>query len=98
MPTKHYENDRKTREKIINDIGYGKPVKMIEVDDGHKNGAVEQTLTTTGIIIIRNKRTRKIVTKLIARPGQLKRFFENEIPEYLVKLAKEHQSMGYNFA
>lgn len=98
MTSKHYENDRKAREEIIEKIGYGKPVKMIEVDDGHKNGAVEQTLTTTGIVIVRNKRTRKIVTKLIARPGQLKRFFENDIPEYLVALARDHQKMGYNFA
>ena len=55
-------------------------------------------ISTTGIITVRNVRSRKVVTYLIARPGQLKRFFTDAIPEYLVEIAREHQRLGYNMA
>lgn len=98
MMTQHI-NERKDRIAIIEKIGYGKPVVTITVDNGHRNGAEEQTLSTTGIVTIRNKRTRKVITYLIARPGQLKRFFvDTIIPEDLLEIARIHQRMGYNMA
>lgn len=98
MTSKHLTHDRQGRMALIAKIGYGKPVASIEVDNGHKNGPEQQTLSTTGIITVRNIRTRKVVTYLIARPGQLKRFFTDAIPEYLVEIAREHQRLGYNMA
>ena len=77
MNTKHYTNDRQKREEIIrNVIGEGKEVETFKIDRGHRNGPELHTITTTGIIIIRNARTKKIVTKLIARPAQIKRYFK----------------------
>ncbi len=98
--SRHYTEDRKTREEIINKIGTGKAIATVRVDRGHRNGAELHTITTTGIIIIRNERTHKMITKLIARPGQVRRYF-TEITEEVQKvidIAREHQMMNYNLA
>lgn len=100
MNTKHYTNDRQTRENLINTIiGEGEEFKTFKVDRGHRNGAELHTITTTGIIIIRNARTKKVVTKLIARPGQIKRYFETitEAVQRIIELAILHTRLGYNY-
>lgn len=99
MTSKHYTNDRQIREELIKKIGYGKPIKAVVVDRGHRNGAEIHELSDTGIITVFNQRTKKMITKLIARPGQIRRYFkENEvIPNGLIELAREHQKMAYNY-
>ena len=98
MYSKHYISERIEREKLIQKIGLGVELDTIRVDRHHINGAELHTITSTGIIIIRNERTNKIVTKLIARPGQIRRYYD-EVPEVMKKviaIARTHQEMGYN--
>lgn len=94
----HYTNDRKAREQIIQMIGEGTPFKEMIFDKGHKNGAERHILTDNAIIIIYNVKTNRLVTKLIARPGQVKRFFANEkdCPKWLINKARKYQKMNYN--
>lgn len=98
--TQHYINDRKNRIDFINDvIGVGTIVDSFVVDKGHRNGAEIHSITDTGIIIIRNYHTKKLVTMLIARPQQIRRYYiiENKaIPLNIVSIAREHQRKGYN--
>lgn len=98
MTSTHYNKDRIEREKLIKKIGIGKEVATFRVDRHHINGAELHTITSTGIIIIRNERTNKMVTKLIARPAQISRYFETETKEVrdIMKIAREHQKLGYN--
>lgn len=98
MTSKHYNMDRIERERIIQKIGVGKAIATVEIDRGHPNGTELHTITTTGIIIIRNKRTNKIVTKLIARPNQIRRYFpkETELIKKVIQVAIIHQRLGYN--
>ena len=98
MTSKHYTKDRKAREELIHMIGEGTPVKEVRVDRGHRNGAEIHVISSTGIITIYNERTKKMVTRLIARPGQIRRYYnENEtIPADLLALAKEHTRNKYN--
>lgn len=98
MTSTHYNKDRIEREKLIKKIGIGKEVATFRVDRHHINGAELHTITSTGIIIIRNERTNKMVTKLIARPAQIARYFETETKEVkdIMKIAREHQKLGYN--
>lgn len=100
MNSKHYNMDRQRREDLIQKIGYGTTIKTVVVDRGHKNGPEIHKISDTGIITIYNERTKKLVTKLIARPGQIKRYYkENEIiPKNLLQIAKEHQKMAFNYA
>lgn len=99
MTSSHYTLDRQTRENLIKKIGYGKPIKTKVLDRGHRNGKEIHVLSDTGIITIFNQRTKKMITKLIARPGQIRRYFEeNEvIPKGLIELARQHQKMAYNY-
>lgn len=98
MTSRHYNSERVARERLIKEIGIGTEVATFRVDRNHPNGAELHTITTTGIIIIRNERTHKMVTKLIARPGQIRRYpIKNaKVVEQLVEIAKEHQIKRYN--
>lgn len=93
--------EREERNRFIeNEIGIGNPVRTFRWDKGHPNGPELHTITDTGIIIVRNERTNKLVTTLIARPGQIYRYYitENEDPpKDLMEIARNHESQGYNY-
>lgn len=97
--TLHYSKDRRTREALIKMIGYGEIIKTAEVDKGHKNGPEIHKVSTTGIVTIYNKRTGKLITKLIARPNQIRRYWtDGNAPAELINIARDHQRLGYNEA
>lgn len=94
----HYRKDRKTREYLVNFVvGDGHVIREMYVDRGHPDGPELHSLTDTGVIIIQNYRTKRVITKLIARPGQVRRFYRGETaPNWLVVLAQYHERMEYN--
>lgn len=100
--TKHNSNDRiKRTNNIINILGgYGKPMYSYIVDTNHPNGYEIHTITDNGIIVIQNEQTKKLVTCLIARGNQIKRYFINDIIPIevmkIVNIAEEHRKKGYN--
>ena len=103
MTTKHYKNQRYKREKFINKhLNDGHIIDGFIVDKGHKNGLEVHSITDNGIIIIHNLSSGALITKLIARPQQIKRYYEStgkEPPleyENILQLARWHQSLGYN--
>mgnify|MGYP003501691119 FL=1 len=100
MVSKHYQGQRSEREKFIDEhFKYGYMVDEFIVDKGHPHGAERHCITNNGIIIIFNLNSGKLVTKLIAREGQIRRYYYNlgrEPPSYLIDLARQHESLGYN--
>ena len=99
MLSAHYQQDRQEREALIRKIGYGEVIDAFIVDRGHPNGAERHEISTTGIITIYNARTNKLVTKLIANPNQIRRYYEAEgrvTPQDILQLAYEHKRKGYN--
>ena len=98
--SRHYEQERKSREALIRKIGTGTEFATFTIDKGHKNGPELHIITTTAIIIIKNERTDKTITKIIARPGQIKRYFSNitEEVQKIINIAKEHDKKKYYFA
>lgn len=91
MNSKHYAIERKRREMIIKSIGEGYIIDRFIIDRGHVNGAEVHEITSTGIIIISNQHTNKMITKLIARPGQIKRYYaEGKAPKNLIQKAIEN--------
>jgi hypothetical protein len=100
--TNHNSYQRVDRNhKIIERLGgYGNPLCSFIIDKGHPNGNEIHTITDNGIIIIQNENTKKFVTSLIARPGQIKRYFPNNVfPANILSVineAKQHQRNGYN--
>lgn len=97
MNSKHYTKDRKRREAIIAQIGTGTVIKEVVVDRGHRNGPEVHKITDTGLILIYNKESKKLITKLIARVGQINRYYQNERPpKKVIQLARYHYEMGWN--
>jgi len=96
MTSRHWREDRQRRSHIIAQIGMGQIIKEVTVDRGHKNGPEVHKVTSTGLVLVYNKRTGIMVTILIARPNQIKRYFdENEAPQEVINLAIEHTKAGY---
>lgn len=100
MTSSHYSFERQERENLIEKIGYGNIIKSVIVDRGHINGPEIHNISDTGIITIYNQRTHKLITKLIARPGQIERYYTNgeRIPQNLIKIAQNHQRLSMNYA
>ena len=95
--TIHYTRDRSQRKAFIEaHIGYGKPIQIEIVDKGHKNGKEFHVLTSTGIIEVYNYFTHKHITDMVARPGQIKREFD-DYPAEVLHRARFNVSMGYNY-
>ena len=98
MNSRHYTKDRQNREAIITQIGEGTVIKEVVVDRGHRNGPEVHKITDTVLILVYNQRSGKLVTKLIARPAQILRYYkENEPkPTKVVELARVHTKLKYN--
>ncbi len=95
--SRHYAQDRKDRENRIQKIGEGTIIKTVVVDRGHHNGPEIHEISDTGIITVFNKRTHKLITKMIARPGQIKRYF-TKAPKKLLDIAYYNSYvLGYNY-
>lgn len=99
--TKHYKNKRCSREKFIDEHLYGncKVVDSFIVDKGHVNGLERHDITENGIIVIYNAKSNKLVTKLIARPAQIQRYYKNidkNPPRWLMDLAQYRSGLNYN--
>ena len=99
--TIHNQKDRNERNHKIQTIlgGYGNALASFIVDTQHPNGNELHTITDNGIVVIQNQRTKKLITTLIARPAQIKRYYEQTIPSDIYKViskAREHEIKGYN--
>jgi hypothetical protein len=91
-PTYHV-SERQSRLALCEVLG-GQPIKSIIVDKGHENGLEIHTVTSQGIVYIGNATTQKLVTFLIARPEQLKRY--GVYDDTVLAIARKHQELGYN--
>lgn len=99
--SKHYKEKRYKRERLINRHlnGDGKVIDSFIVDKEHKDGIERHDITENGIILVFNAKSGKLVTKLIAREGQLKRLYHSvgrEPPHFLIQLARWHKDLNYN--
>lgn len=97
----HYKYKRYKRENFIKRrlYGNGKVIDSFIVDRGHKDGLEKHCVTDTGLIIIFNLKSQKLVTKLIARPKQIKRLYQSvnrKAPRWLLDLAYWHSTLNYN--
>lgn len=102
--SEHYTKSRKIREAIIQNFlnGDGVIIDGFIVDRHHANGAEVHSITDKGIILIHNYNTGVLCTKLIARPAQIKRYynyFKRPYPEGfadLIRLCWNHSVIGLN--
>lgn len=91
--SKHYTNDRQEREQLIQQIGNGQIVKRVFTDKAF------YAISSTGIVTIMNNKTFKVITRIIARPNQLRKLYavhSEIVPKYLINQAIHHVNCGYN--
>lgn len=91
--TYHLTEERQHRLAFINKLG-GKVVASFIVDKNHVNGLEVHTILDSGVVAIGNNTSKKLITHLIARPEQLRRYGITDT--VLLKKALEHQLLGYN--
>lgn len=98
MNSYHWRTDRENRRTLIETvIGLGHPVDRFTVDRGHRNGPEIHEISDTGIITVYNARTHLMVTRLVGRPSQIRRYYKDgKAPEIIIKRALENQRKGYN--
>lgn len=99
MISKHYAQDRENREDLIARIGEGRVIKTVVIDKGHIMGKEIHKISSTGIITVYNFNSGLMVTKMIARPEQIRGYFKSweYIPPNVLRLARIHQTKGYNY-
>lgn len=96
----HFSTERQGRDAFIQEhIGEGEIIDSFVVDKGHPGGSEIHSVTDTGIIIIQNQKTNKLITKLIARPEQLRKLYHSvsrRVPRKILSLAYKHCLASYN--
>ena len=102
--TFHFSYERQVRrELVISKLGKGNAVVGFVVDKGHINGYERHIIYDNGVIVVANERTKRVITIMVARVGQITRYWNNQgkqIPremEYLIKIARENEYKGYNY-
>lgn len=90
----HFHRDRHERiMRIAQTVGFGHIVRQCLVDTGHRAGCEVHVLTSTGIVLVFNAHSCKLVTVLVARPGQVARYYEpfgEDVPDWLMNRAYEN--------
>ena len=101
--TCHFDTDRQNRhDNIVSHIGDGKYIATFLCDTDHPNGYELHSIYDNGIILVQNNNTKKVVTELIARPNQIKRYWRLQnldVPNNLDGLLEKcriHEQKGYN--
>ena len=72
MVSKHYDKQRYKRERLINKVinGDGYMIDGFIVDKGHKDGLEVHSITDTGLILIHNYHTGKLIRSEERRVGK----------------------------
>lgn len=100
--TNHYKNHRYRRERFIKRYlnGDGNFVDSFIINRNHPMGAEIHEIRDNGLILIFNATNKKLITKKIARPEQIKKLYKtkNKIPpQWLLDLARWHTIMRMNY-
>lgn len=98
MTTTH-SKERTRRFFVAQMLGPYNVLKVFYVNKGHINGPEAHVLTTTGVIYIYNIRNGRLITCLIARPAQIKRYYRainSKAPQNVLEIAAVHERQGLN--
>ena len=83
------------RENAIAEIGEGTVLRIVEFRDK----GIALSITDTGVILMNNIRTHKLITKVIARPQQIKKLYailQEEPPPALLRKAYKNNAARLN--
>lgn len=93
--TEHYIN----RNERVKHMNYNKLVNAFIVDKHHENGLEIHAIYDDGTIKIFNYRTKKLITVLFGRVGQIVRYYQElsiPVPSAVLCKADENEKHGRN--
>lgn len=92
--TYHANAERAERKARAEKLG-GEVYKSFIVSTGHVDGNEIHTILTSGVVVIANLSKQVIITWLLARPAQIKRYgiYDKEI----IENAERNQRNGLNY-
>lgn len=102
--SKHLFYDRQERDSFVHkyNLTNRNIINVFCVNKGHEHGIELHAIYKSGIIKIINPVTRKVITYLVARPRQIKRYYEkcglkigNKLNQVLA-IAHNHKLQGLN--
>ena len=109
--TNHFTNDRSSRQAVIDRLGGdGNHIAVVYWDKGHRDGAEFHILTDNGIIIVENARSGRLITKKLARLGQIRQlegrydqlnhrvFTMSSVPQRVIVRCRFYAENGFNNA
>lgn len=89
-----HTQDRQERYAEVKALG-GSPVASFIVDTGHFNGLEVHTILDSGVVVIGNLNSKRLITWLIAREGQIKRY--GIFTPSILAQARKHTELGLNY-
>ena len=93
--TTHFSAERQERyNKYLPLIENSEIIKMCIIDTEHRNGLEVHIINDNAICLVYNLKSRKLVTPLALREGQLKRY--NLYDKRLREKARVNQKNGFN--
>lgn len=97
MESRHYTEDRKVREQIIQHIGLGTVVATFTEPGRRYGDTIRVEVSSTAIVSFYVEKTNVLITRKIARPKQLIGYFgEGNVPMDILDLAIQHKRQGLN--
>lgn len=94
IPTTHLMTDRQARFNFVRQLG-GNVLISYLVDRYHQHGPEVHTILDSGVVMIGNAKSKRLITALIARPEQLRRYGITD-PK-LLALAASNVFNGLNY-
>lgn len=91
-PSRHTQ-ERMARQHVVEKLR-GQVHMSFIVDTDHPNGLEVHTVLTSGVVVIGNLESKKLITWLICRPGQLKRYGISN--KEIIKRSIQNTRMGLN--
>lgn len=95
--TEHFA-ERRNRAQLLDKSS--SIVACFEVDKRHKNGNEYHFIYSDATVLIYNKNSRKLITILFARPGQIRRYYSKpgmQPPPYLLHAALRNVQTEKNY-
>lgn len=91
--SRHLAFDRMDRAiAILERVGLGEELITVPWNDSDGRPAL-RTLTTTGVILCKNKDTLMVTTMFIASPSQVRRMYgQNHCPDFIYNVVKKNQT------
>lgn len=87
--SRHYTEDRTERQMVIDCIGEGTVVYTTLQYDEQRGRTYRYEITDNAILIVKDERNTKIITKMIARPSRIRRYWA-DAPQEIIMIAVKH--------